>query len=228
MGASTPSIRASQSRPNHPKSTTGRRGSTERVVFNLTRPTCGRPRRHHRPFDLRDPDVRDRTGFHSASEHPSAAATRQTRTHGDANRDHERTVVRLLGKVRTETPPRTTFSPPTPNRPQAAKAAMEGLNMNRQSQSCSSPSRVFAHESLDGALLGALVAEAEVLPFLPSKANGPRTIATCRHPPLEHMPWPSSLEPASSRLITSPSVCLGMTAAGPVASAIGPWTTRAV
>ena len=46
----------------------------------------------------------------------------------------------------------------------AAKAAMKGMNMNRQGQSCSSTSRVFVHESLHGAVLDALVAEAEALP----------------------------------------------------------------
>ena len=46
----------------------------------------------------------------------------------------------------------------------AAKAAMKGMNMSRQGQSCSSTSRVFVHESLHGAVLDALVAEAEALP----------------------------------------------------------------
>ena len=46
----------------------------------------------------------------------------------------------------------------------AARAAMKGMNMNRQGQSCSSTSRVFVHESLHGAVLDALVAEAEALP----------------------------------------------------------------
>jgi betaine-aldehyde dehydrogenase len=46
----------------------------------------------------------------------------------------------------------------------AAKAAVKGMNMNRQGQSCSSTSRVFVHESLHDAVLKALVAEAEALP----------------------------------------------------------------
>jgi len=46
----------------------------------------------------------------------------------------------------------------------AAKAAVKGMNMNRQGQSCSSTSRVFVHESLHGHVLEALVAEAEALP----------------------------------------------------------------
>lgn len=46
----------------------------------------------------------------------------------------------------------------------AAKAAVKGMNMNRQGQSCSSTSRVFVHESLHGEVLDALVAEAEALP----------------------------------------------------------------
>ena len=46
----------------------------------------------------------------------------------------------------------------------AAKAAVKGMNMNRQGQSCSSTSRVFVHESLHGAVLEALVAEVEALP----------------------------------------------------------------
>jgi betaine-aldehyde dehydrogenase len=46
----------------------------------------------------------------------------------------------------------------------AAKAAVKGMNMNRQGQSCSSTSRVFVHESLHDAVLEALVAEAQALP----------------------------------------------------------------
>lgn len=46
----------------------------------------------------------------------------------------------------------------------AAKAAVKGMNMNRQGQSCSSTSRVFVHESLHDAVLDALVAESEALP----------------------------------------------------------------
>jgi betaine-aldehyde dehydrogenase len=46
----------------------------------------------------------------------------------------------------------------------AAKAAVKGMNMNRQGQSCSSTSRVFVHESLHAEVLDALVAETEALP----------------------------------------------------------------
>lgn len=46
----------------------------------------------------------------------------------------------------------------------AAKAAVKGMNMNRQGQSCSSTSRVFVHESLHRDVLDALVSEAEALP----------------------------------------------------------------
>ncbi len=46
----------------------------------------------------------------------------------------------------------------------AEKAAVKGMNMNRQGQSCSSTSRVFVHESLHDAVLDALVAEVEALP----------------------------------------------------------------
>ncbi len=46
----------------------------------------------------------------------------------------------------------------------AARAAIRGMNMNRQGQSCSSTSRVFVHESLHRALCEALVREAEALP----------------------------------------------------------------
>ena len=46
----------------------------------------------------------------------------------------------------------------------AAKAAVKGMNMNRQGQSCSSTSRVFVHESPHDAVLDALVAEVEALP----------------------------------------------------------------
>jgi betaine-aldehyde dehydrogenase len=46
----------------------------------------------------------------------------------------------------------------------AAKAAVKGMNMNRQGQSCSSTSRVFVHESLHDAVLEALVDAAQALP----------------------------------------------------------------
>ena len=45
----------------------------------------------------------------------------------------------------------------------AAQAAITGMNMNRQGQSCSSTSRVFVHESLHGPVLDALVEKTEAL-----------------------------------------------------------------
>ena len=60
---------------------------------------------------------------------------------------------------------------------QAAKAAVKGMNMNRQGQSCSSTSRVFVHESLHDAVVEALKAEVEALPvgfpWEPGKEVGP-------------------------------------------------------
>ena len=46
----------------------------------------------------------------------------------------------------------------------AATAAIKGMNMNRQGQSCSSTSRVFVHASLHSEVVAALVALAEALP----------------------------------------------------------------
>jgi betaine-aldehyde dehydrogenase len=47
----------------------------------------------------------------------------------------------------------------------AASAAIKGMNMNRQGQSCSSTSRVFVHESLHKAVTAELVNLAEALPI---------------------------------------------------------------
>lgn len=47
----------------------------------------------------------------------------------------------------------------------AAAAAIKGMNMNRQGQSCSSTSRVFVHRSLHGAVTEELVKQAEALPM---------------------------------------------------------------
>lgn len=49
----------------------------------------------------------------------------------------------------------------------AAAAAIKGMNMNRQGQSCSSTSRVFVHESLHGAVAAELAKQAEALPVGP-------------------------------------------------------------
>lgn len=46
----------------------------------------------------------------------------------------------------------------------AATAAIKGMNMNRQGQSCSSTSRVFVHASLHDAVCAELVKQAEALP----------------------------------------------------------------
>jgi betaine-aldehyde dehydrogenase len=47
---------------------------------------------------------------------------------------------------------------------QAASAALKGMNMNRQGQSCSSTSRVFVHESLHRPVLDEIVRLANALP----------------------------------------------------------------
>jgi betaine-aldehyde dehydrogenase len=47
----------------------------------------------------------------------------------------------------------------------AAAAAIKGMNMNRQGQSCSSTSRVFVHASLHDSVVAELVALAEALPI---------------------------------------------------------------
>ena len=47
----------------------------------------------------------------------------------------------------------------------AALAAIKGMNMNWQGQSCSSTSRVFVHSSLHQSVVGELVALAEALPI---------------------------------------------------------------
>jgi len=47
---------------------------------------------------------------------------------------------------------------------QAAAAAIKGMNMNRQGQSCSSTSRVFVHQSLHGPVVEEIVRLAEALP----------------------------------------------------------------
>jgi len=47
----------------------------------------------------------------------------------------------------------------------AAAAAIKGMNMNRQGQSCSSTSRVFVHDSLHKAVIEELVKQAEALPI---------------------------------------------------------------
>jgi acyl-CoA reductase-like NAD-dependent aldehyde dehydrogenase len=53
---------------------------------------------------------------------------------------------------------------PDANPKQAASAAIKGMNMNRQGQSCSSTSRVFVHESLHQPVLDEIVRLANALP----------------------------------------------------------------
>ncbi|MDD9877115.1 MAG: aldehyde dehydrogenase family protein [Magnetovibrio sp.] len=48
---------------------------------------------------------------------------------------------------------------------EAATAAIKGMNMNRQGQSCSSTSRVFVHQNLQNAVTEELVKQAEALPI---------------------------------------------------------------
>lgn len=59
----------------------------------------------------------------------------------------------------------------------AATAAIKGMNMNRQGQSCSSTSRVFVHESLHAPVCEELVRQAEALsiglPWLQGNEVGP-------------------------------------------------------
>lgn len=59
----------------------------------------------------------------------------------------------------------------------AASAAVKGMNMNRQGQSCSSTSRVFVHSSLHDAVTAELVRLVEALPvgfpWLPHNEVGP-------------------------------------------------------
>ena len=46
----------------------------------------------------------------------------------------------------------------------AAAAAVQGMNMNRQGQSCSSTSRVFVHRDVHDEVVAELVRRAEALP----------------------------------------------------------------
>ena len=59
----------------------------------------------------------------------------------------------------------------------AASAAIKGMNMNRQGQSCSSTSRVFVHASLQRAVVAEIVRQAEALtigfPWLEENEVGP-------------------------------------------------------
>lgn len=85
----------------------------------------------------------------------------------------------------------------------AAKAAIKGMNMNRQGQSCSSTSRVFVHESLHDDVLDALVSEAEALPigfpWEEDKEVGP---IVSRHQQERIMGFIASGEAEGARLVT--------------------------
>src|SRR5262249_38358020 len=59
--------------------------------------------------------------------------------------------------------PFVTFPDPDPKK--GAAAAIKGMNMNRQGQSCSSTSRVFVHAALHQKVVAELVALAEALPI---------------------------------------------------------------
>ena len=64
---------------------------------------------------------------------------------------------------------------------EAATLAINGMNMNRQGQSCSSTSRVFVHESLHKEVREELVRQVEALPVgLPRRLTAPRRQARQR------------------------------------------------
>ncbi len=85
----------------------------------------------------------------------SIAAGRAVATEGAALLKH--VSLELGGKN-----PIIIFADADPAR--AATAAIKGMNMNRQGQSCSSTSRVFVHQSLWGPVREELVRQAEALP----------------------------------------------------------------
>jgi betaine-aldehyde dehydrogenase len=101
---------------------------------------------------VRHPDVR-RIGFVGSV--PTGRAIAQ-----EAAADLKRVSLELGGKN-----PIVIFPDVDPE--QAALAAIKGMNMNRQGQSCSSTSRVFVHASLHERVVAALVAAAEALPIGP-------------------------------------------------------------
>jgi betaine-aldehyde dehydrogenase len=98
---------------------------------------------------VRHPDVR-RIGFVGSVPVGRAIAK-------EAAADLKRVSLELGGKN-----PIVIFPDADPKR--AATAAIKGMNMNRQGQSCSSTSRVFVHASLHKDVVAELVALAEALP----------------------------------------------------------------
>lgn len=101
---------------------------------------------------VRHPDVR-RIGFVGSV--PTGRSIAQA-----AAADLKRVSLELGGKN-----PIVIFPDADPKK--AAVAAIKGMNMNRQGQSCSSTSRVFVHASLHEQVIAELVALAEALPVGP-------------------------------------------------------------
>ena len=99
---------------------------------------------------VRHPDVR-RIGFVGSV--PTGRAIAK-----EAAADLKRVSLELGGKN-----PIIIFPDADPKK--AAMAAIKGMNMNRQGQSCSSTSRVFVHGSLHKAVIEELVSLAEALPI---------------------------------------------------------------
>ncbi|MFZ0723247.1 MAG: aldehyde dehydrogenase family protein [Xanthobacteraceae bacterium] len=99
---------------------------------------------------VRHPDVR-RIGFVGSV--PTGRAIAK-----EAAADLKRVSLELGGKN-----PIIIFPDADPKK--AAMAAIKGMNMNRQGQSCSSTSRVFVHGSLHKAIIEELVSLAEALPI---------------------------------------------------------------
>lgn len=99
---------------------------------------------------VRHPDVR-RIGFVGSV--PTGRAIAR-----DAADGLKRVTLELGGKN-----PIIVFPDADPKK--AAGAAIKGMNMNRQGQSCSSTSRVFVHASIHDAVVEELVRQAEALPI---------------------------------------------------------------
>ncbi len=99
---------------------------------------------------VRHPDVR-RIGFVGSV--PTGRAIAK-----EAAADLKRVSLELGGKN-----PIIIFPDADPKK--AARAAINGMNMNRQGQSCSSTSRVFVHSSLHNSVVMELVSLAEALPI---------------------------------------------------------------
>lgn len=99
---------------------------------------------------VRHPDVR-RIGFVGSV--PTGRAIAK-----DAADGLKRVTLELGGKN-----PIIVFPDADPKK--AAGAAIKGMNMNRQGQSCSSTSRVFVHASIHDAVVEELVRQAEALPI---------------------------------------------------------------